>query len=195
MKKVVFAIAKNPMLAQQIVDQLRNSDFVVENISILVPESAIGPGSQEQVKGKSSPSQKSKAPWSATGEVFEEEAVYGQKGTPAHGIPSLPGSLSKLKGISNINVQGFGKFIVAGQIKSYFAQAAQGFVQTLSSLGLPKVDAQKLEQRIKSGHVLIAVHLQNGASEELNKAKDALRNAHAEEISFTQEIAEPRKNK
>lgn len=166
MKKAIFCIAQNVEQAEHIVDQLKNSGFSNNDISVLFPDKS---GSKDFAHEKHT-----KAPEGAT--------IGGGTGI---GVGAVLGWLA---GIGSLAIPGVGPFIAAGPIMGALSGAAVGaaagsLTGALVGLGIPEYEAKRYEGKIKGGNVLISVHTEN--SDELSKAEDILERAHAEDISST----------
>jgi hypothetical protein len=166
MKKAIFCIAQNVEQAEHIVDQLKNSGFSNNDISVLFPDKS---GSKDFAHEKHT-----KAP---------EGATIG--GTTGLGVGAVLGWLA---GIGSLAIPGVGPFIAAGPIMGALSGAAVGaaagsLTGAMVGLGIPEYEAKRYEGKIRGGNVLISVHTEN--SDELSKAEDILERAHAEDISST----------
>jgi hypothetical protein len=63
--------------------------------------------------------------------------------------------------------------------------AVGGFTGALIGMGIPEYEAKRYEGRLKKGGILLSVHCDT--SEEINRAKEIMKNTHAEDISSTGE--------
>jgi hypothetical protein len=59
--------------------------------------------------------------------------------------------------------------------------AAGGLIGALVGMGIPEYEAKRYEGRVKNGGILVSVHCDN--SEWIDRAKDVLKQAGAEDIS------------
>lgn len=164
--KSVYAIAISEGQANQIVDSLTNSGFSSDDISALFPD--------KESTHEFSHEKNTKAP---------EGAVTG---VASGGV--LGGTLGLLAGIGALAIPGVGPFIAAGPLMAALSGAAAGaavggIAGALVGLGIPEIEAKRYENRIAEGNILISVHAEN--SDEVNRAKEILSAANAEEISVT----------
>jgi hypothetical protein len=179
MKKAVFGIIKNEAQADATVEHLQNSGFTSGDISIILPSkkgsTTNGYGSKPNTVGYE---RHSKAP------------EGGSTGAAAGGI--IGGSLGLLAGIGALAIPGLGAFIAAGPILAALSGSAVGgslglLIGWLVGLGIPEYEAKKYENFVKEGHILICVH--TNTSEEVDLARDILKEEGVKDISTTAEKA------
>ena len=164
--KTVYAIINSEAQAARIVDNLVNSGFSPNDISVLFPDK----GSTHEFSHEKN----TKAP---------EGAVAGAS---TGGI--LGGGLGLLAGIGALAIPGVGPLIAAGPLLAALSGAAVGasvggIAGGLIGLGIPELEAKRFENRISEGNILISVHAVDG--NEVDRAKEILKNAEAEDISVT----------
>jgi len=164
--KTVYAIVNSEGQAARIVDNLVNSGFSPNDISVLFPD--------KDSTHEFSHEKNTKAP---------EGAVAGAS---TGGI--LGGGLGLLAGIGALAIPGVGPLIAAGPLLAALSGAAVGasvggIAGGLIGLGIPELEAKRFENRIAEGNILISVHAIDG--DEVNRAKEILKNAEAEDISVT----------
>lgn len=162
--KSVYAIAISEGQASQIVDNLSNAGFSPNDISVLFPD--------KESTHEFSYEKHTKAP---------EGAVTG---AGAGGI--LGGGLGLLVGIGALAIPGVGPLIAAGPLLAALSGAAVGasvggIAGGLIGLGIPEIEAKRFENRIAEGNILISIHAVDG--DEVDRAKEILKNAQAEDIS------------
>lgn len=172
MAKAIFCIAKDYSQAELIVTALRNSGFTNDDISVLLPDKR---GTKDFAH-----QQGTKAPEGAT------------TGAGAGGV--LGGVVGWLVGIGSLAIPGLGPFIAAGPILAALSGAAVGatvggVTGALIGMGIPEYEAKRYEGKLKSGNVLISVHIEN--NDEQKRAKDILTQAGAEDISVSGEAKVP----
>jgi hypothetical protein len=143
--KSVFCLALDEGQAIRIVDELKNSGFSNNDISVLLPDKS---STREFAHEKGT-----KAP---------EGAITG---VGAGGV--LGGALGWLAGIGALAVPGIGPFIAAGPIMAALSGAAVGaatggIVGSLVGMGIPEYEAKRYQNRVREGRILIAVHSENG---------------------------------
>jgi hypothetical protein len=170
MAKAVFCIATTYEQAETIVDNLKQSGFLNNNISVLLPDNE---GTRDFAHEKNT-----KAP---------EGAVTGA-GTG--GV--LGGVLGWLAGIGSLAIPGIGPFVAAGPIMAALGAAAVGatvggLTGALVGLGIPEYEAKQYEGKLRQGNILISVHSEN--STETDKAKKIFETAGAQDIASATEKA------
>jgi hypothetical protein len=170
MAKAVFCIATTYEQAETIVDNLKQSGFLNNNISVLLPDNE---GTRDFAHEKNT-----KAP---------EGAVTGA-GTG--GV--LGGVLGWLAGIGSLAIPGIGPFVAAGPIMAALGGAAVGatvggLTGALVGLGIPEYEAKQYEGKLRQGNILISVHSEN--STETDKAKKIFETAGAQDIASATEKA------
>jgi hypothetical protein len=174
-KKSVFCIATRPQ-ADQIVEQLKVSNFSNNDISVLFPD--------KETTHDFAHEKHTKAP----------EGVATGAGTG--GV--IGGALGWIAGIGALAIPGVGPFIAAGPIIAALSGAAigataGGIAGGLIGLGIPEIEAKRYEGKIRKGNLLISVHTEN--SEDITKAKDIFAKAGAQDICTTGEASVPKASK
>ena len=171
--KSVYAIATSEGQANRIVDSLISSGFSSNDISALFPD--------KESTHEFSHEKNTKAP---------EGAVTG---AATGGV--IGGTLGLLAGIGALAIPGVGPLIAAGPLLAALSGAAAGatvggVAGGLIGLGIPEIEAKRYENRIAEGNILISVHTETG--DEVDRAKEILDEADAEDISVTsiREVAE-----
>jgi hypothetical protein len=164
--KSVYAIAISEGQANQIVDSLTQSGFSSNDISVLFPD--------KKTTHEFSHEKNTKAP---------EGAVTG---AATGGV--LGGTLGLLAGIGALAIPGVGPLIAAGPLLAALSGAAAGatvggIAGSFVGLGIPELEAKRYQNRIAEGNILISVVTETG--DDVNRAKDVLKNAGAEDISVT----------
>lgn len=162
--KSVYAIATSELQANDIVDRLTIAGFSANDISALFPDK----GTTHEFSHE----KHTKAP---------EGAVTG---VATGGV--LGGALGLLAGIGALAIPGVGPLIAAGPLLAALSGAAAGatvggVTGALIGMGIPELEAKRYENRISEGNILISIHAVDG--EEVNKAKEILKAANAEDIS------------
>jgi hypothetical protein len=211
MKKAVFGLISNEEQAQRIVDHLLSAGFTYGDISILSPdrtkerltinergEAIYEPpvvendlkrgelypegGRKERVtpegirRGQLSTEKHTKAP------------EGGVTGAVAGGV--LGGSLGLLAGIGALAIPGLGIFIAAGPILGALSGTSVGgglglIIGALIGAGIPEYEAKKYEAGLKSGNILLSVHINTDI--EKKRAVDILKKDGARNISASSE--------
>jgi hypothetical protein len=159
-----FGIYKTTAQAERAVDALVSAGFSSSDISVLLPDNQ---SSKEFAHEKNT-----KAPEGAA------------TGVAAGG--ALGGTLGLLAGIGSLAIPGVGPFIAAGPIMGALAGmgvggAVGGLVGALVGMGIPEYEAKRYEGRVKEGGILLSVHC--NSSEEVERAKNILKQTGAEDIS------------
>ena len=98
---------------------------------------------------------------------------------------ALGGTLGLLAGIGALAIPGFGPFIAAGPILAALGGAAAGaalggITGALIGMGIPEMEARQYEGKIKSGSILISVHVED--AEARADAKNTLERHGATDI-------------
>ena len=98
---------------------------------------------------------------------------------------ALGGTLGLLAGIGALAIPGFGPFIAAGPILAALSGAAAGaalggITGALIGMGIPEMEARQYEGKIKSGSILISVHVED--AEARADAKNTLERHGATDI-------------
>jgi hypothetical protein len=168
--KAVFGIYPSTTQAERAVDTLLRSGFSNGAISVLLPD--------DQSTRDFAHKKDTKAPEGAT------------TGVTAGGV--IGGTLGVLAGIGAIAIPGVGPFIAAGPIMGGLAGlgvggAVGGLIGALVGMGIPEYEAKRYEGRVKNGGVLLSVHCDT--SEQIDRAKEMLKNTGAEDISSAGETA------
>ena len=169
MKQSVFGILRGRDDAERVVDRLKTTGFLPENISVLFPGYLTGTEEEKEFHGEHG----TKAP--------EGAATGGTTGFVVGGV------LGWLAGIGSLAIPGIGPFIAAGPILAALSGAAVGaavggITGTLIGLGIPEHEAHTYETRLKEGNILVSVHTDSEV--ETRKAGDILKEMDAEEIAY-----------
>jgi len=172
----VFGIYGSRNQAESTVDRLMRAGFRGDDISVLLPDSD---SSKEFAHKKDT-----KAPEGTTTGVTVGGAVGG--------------TLGLLAGVGMLAIPGMGPFIAAGPIMGALAGlglggATGGIVGALVGMGIPEYEAKRYEGRVREGGVLLSVHCDT--SEEIDRAKDLLKQTGAEDISSSGEESVPSEDK
>jgi hypothetical protein len=172
-KSQVFCIAKTQTQAEQIVQELQTAGFPVSEISVLLPDTT--------GKHDIGPVKATKAPEGAT------------TGAATGGVAG--GVLGLLAGIGALAIPGVGPFIAAGPIMAALSGAAiggttGGIVGGLVGLGIPEIEAKRYDEKLHSGHFLIAVHARDDDQED--RAEEIFEKAGAEDITSSSMSSTPK---
>ena len=175
-KKSVFCIATSRGQADQIVDQLKNSNFSNNDISVLFPDKDT---TRDFAHEKNTKAPEGAATGAGTGGV-------------------IGGALGWIAGIGALAIPGVGPFIAAGPIMAALSGAAigatvGGIAGGLIGLGIPEIEAKRYEGKINEGNLLISVHTEN--SEDITQAKEIFTKAGAQDICSTGEASTPKADK
>lgn len=167
----IFCIAKTPVMAERIVDQLRSTASVREqDISVLFPDRQ---GSRDFAHEHNT-----KAP---------EGTVTGA------GVGGVTGGvLGLLAGIGALAIPGVGPLIAAGPILAALSGMAVGatvggIAGALIGMGIPEFEAKRYEDMVKGGNILMSVHAETG--DQASRVKEIFKQAGAEDISTTHEAS------
>jgi hypothetical protein len=166
--KAVFGIFDNKLSAENGVDALKEEGFRNSDVSVLMPTA------------------------DSTKEFAHEKATKAPEGatTGAASGALLGGTLGWLAGIGTLAIPGIGPFVAAGPIMAALAGAGAGSViggltGALIGLGVPEYEAKRYEGIIKSGGILLSVHVDDSAWKK--KAFDILKASGARDISVSTE--------
>lgn len=169
-KEAVFGIYQSRAEVERGVDRLKLDGFASSEISVLMPEEG---GSEKFAHEKAT-----KAPEGAT--------------TGAGTGLVLGGALGWLVGIGALAIPGVGPLIAAGPIVALLAGAGTGaalggITGGLVGMGVPEYEAKRYEDFINDGGILLSVH--TGDSAKIKRAKQALEETGAKDISATGEVS------
>jgi hypothetical protein len=166
--KSVFGIYTSRSAVESGITHLRDAGFTNTDVSVLLPEN-LGPRELATEKGTKAPE--------GTAAGATSGAVIG-------------GALGWLAGIGALAIPGIGPFIAAGPLMAALAGigvggAVGGFAGALVGVGIPEYEAKRYEGRLQKGGILVSVHCDT--SEAIDRAKEALKQSGAEDISSTSE--------
>jgi hypothetical protein len=164
----VFGIYATPSTAEAAVDHLLSAGFSNSDISVLLPDNESTRAFAHE--------KNTKAPEGTT------------TGVAAGGI--IGGTLGLLAGIGVLAIPGVGPLIAAGPIMGALAGLGAGgtvggIVGALVGMGIPEYEAKRFEGAVKGGGTLLSVHCDT--SDEISRAKEALKNTGAHDISSSGE--------
>jgi hypothetical protein len=169
--KAVYGIYNSVGQAESAVDTLLKAGFSNNDISVLLPDDE------------------------STREFAHKKDTKAPEGTTTGGVAGgvIGGTLGVLAGIGAIAIPGIGPFIAAGPIIGGLAGlgaggAVGGIIGALVGMGIPEYEATRYEGRLKKGGVLLSVHCDT--SEEIDRAKDMLKNTGAEDVSSASESSD-----
>ena len=169
-KTAVFGIYTTVAAADLATDSLVKAGFSAADVSALLPENL---GSKPITTEKNSKAPEGAATGAGSGAV-------------------LGGALGLLAGIGALAIPGVGPLIAAGPIMAALAGvgvggAVGGFTGALIGMGIPEFEAKRYEGRLKKGGILLSVHCDT--SDEIKRAKEIMKNTHAEDVSSTGEAS------
>lgn len=162
--KSIYAIATSEAQANRILDNLLDSGFSNNDISVLFPD--------KESTHQFAHEKNTKAP--------EGAAV----GASAGGV--VGGTIGLLAGIGALAIPGVGPLIAAGPLLAALTglgvgAAAGGITGGLIGLGIPELEAKRYENRIAEGNLLISIHAVDG--DQVDRSKKILTDGGAEDIS------------
>lgn len=168
----VFCLVRDKAQAHRLIDSLLNAGFAQKDVSLLGAEKH-GLNAQGGDTNLST-DDASKAPEGAT------------TGGLTGGI--IGGTLGLLAGLGSLAIPGLGALVAAGPLLGALAGSGVGgatgmLVGALIGYGIPEYEAKNYEEGVKSGKILISVNA--ATSDQVDKAKDLMRNANADSISST----------
>lgn len=170
--KTVIGILDTEAQADRVVAALQAAGFPANDISVLLPDQR---GTKDFAHEHNT-----KAP---------EGAVVGAAGGGAVG-----GAIGLLAGIGALAVPGLGPFIAAGPLMAALSGAAAGaavggIAGALVGMGIPELEAKRYEGKIRSGNILLAVHVDD--ANEAKRAAQILKSENAHDVSSTTEASVP----
>jgi hypothetical protein len=146
-KQAVLGVVGTRAAAEAIVTDLERSGFPVSDISVLFPDR------------------------SGTRDFAHEHHTKAPEGAATGGVTGgvIGGVLGVLTGIGTLAIPGLGLLVAAGPIMATLSGVAAGgvvggVVGALVGLGIPEIEARAYEGKIRSGNILLAVHV-DGAKE------------------------------
>jgi hypothetical protein len=171
--KTVIGIVDTETQADRVVASLQGSGFSTNDISALLPDRR------------------------GTRDFAHEHNTKAPEGAVAGGVGGgvIGGTLGLLAGIGALAIPGLGPFIAAGPLMATLSGAAAGaavggVAGALVGMGIPELEAKKYEGKLRSGNILLAVHVDN--SDEQDRAKEILKRENAHDISSTTEASVPK---
>ena len=166
----VFGIYATPSTAEAAVDHLLAKGFANSAISVLLPDNE------------------------STRQFAHEKSTKAPEGTAAGATTGsvIGGTLGLLTGLGLLAIPGLGPLIAAGPIVATLAGVgaggvAGGIVGALVGMGIPEYEAKRYEGAVKDGGSLLSVHCDT--SEQIDTAKEALKETGARDISSAGEAA------
>ena len=164
----VYGIYATPATAEAAVDHLLARGFTNAAISVLLPDDE------------------------STRAFAHEKSTKAPEGTATGATTGgvLGGTLGLLAGIGALAIPGVGPLIAAGPIMATLAGvgvggAVGGLLGALVGMGIPEYEAKRYEGAVKDGGTLLSVHCDT--SEQIDAAKQALKETGAKDISSTGE--------
>lgn len=201
MKKSIFCLVNNQEHADRLVEKLVSSNFIAEDISLLVAE---GPSSTlRKVKNAhenrtlESTSTSTEYDKNRAHDLGTEDSTKAPEGSTtgawAGGI--MGGSLGLLTGMGAIAIPGLGAFVAAGPIVAALSGSAMGgvtglLIGALVGYGIPEYEAKRYEEGIKGGKILLAVLARD--SDQVENAKTIMQAAGAKNSSSSAQVKPPR---
>jgi hypothetical protein len=173
MKKAIIGIVDSAAQAELVVEELQRTPGVsVKDISVLLPD--VGATRSFAYEHNT------KAPEGA------------MAGAGAGGL--LGGTLGVLAGIGSIAIPGVGPLIAAGPLLAALSGAAAGaalggLTGALVGMGVPEIEAKTYAGKLRGSNVLVAVHIDNGETQE--QVKNLLKRYGARDIDVARESAVP----
>jgi len=176
MKKSVIGIVDAQANAERIVDEVQRVGVLPGEISVLMPDKT---GTRDFAH-----EHHTKAP---------EGAVAG---AGAGGL--VGGTIGLLAGIGALAIPGVGPFIAAGPLLAALSGAAAGatvggIAGALIGLGIPELEAKTYEGKLKSGNILVAVHVES--DDVAKRVKAIYQEQKAHDISVTSDSSVPKQER
>lgn len=156
----------NRRAAEDALNRLRDSGFVMDRVSILAKDT----DRNEQIGG-ANVRDRSEMTDRGDNESQEGAGIGAVAGTVLGGIGGL------LVGLEALIIPGVGPFLAAGTIATTLAGAGIGaaagsLVGALTGLGIPEEEARAYSERVSQGDYLVIV---DGTDDEINRAASILR--------------------
>jgi hypothetical protein len=172
MSNTVYCIVKTDAQAIRISQRLRESGIADSDISVLGPDAA------------------------ARRDLTVDNSTKAPEGA-ATGVTAgavLGGALGWAAGVGALAIPGIGPFIAAGPILAALSGAALGgaaggLTGALVGLGIPEYEAKQYEGRLRQGHYLLSVHVDDW--DEASRVRGILSDEGAEDISTGSEADVP----
>lgn len=166
----VFGIYRTIGQAEDTVNRLVAAGFANDDISVLLPDNQ------------------------STRNFAHKKDTKAPEGT-ATGVTAggaIGGALGLLAGIGALAIPGVGPLIAAGPIMGALAGvgvggAIGGLIGALVGMGIPEYEAKRYEGRVKEGGILLSAHCDT--SEEIDRAKEILKQTGAEDIASSGEAS------
>jgi hypothetical protein len=170
--RAVVGMVNDKNQAAEIVAALSNARFDRADISVLFPDAADTNGFVYE--------HQTKAP---------EGAITGVAGG---GV--LGGTLGLMAGAGLLAIPGLGAFIAAGPLIAAITGAAAGatvggFAGGLIGLGMPEIEAKKIESGVRDGNILLAIQCETNIEQQ--HASDILKQGGSHHITTTSDEPEP----
>ncbi|HKP59025.1 MAG TPA: DUF3341 domain-containing protein [Polyangiales bacterium] len=171
-KKAVIGLVSSFAQAERLVDTLQSAGVPRYEISALFPDSA---GTRDFALEKNT-----KAPEGAAAGVSAGGAIGG--------------TIGLLAGIGALAIPGLGPFIAAGPIMAALSGAAAGaaiggLTGALIGMGIPELEARAYEGKVRDGHILLSVHVDD--NEQRDRVKMLLERAGAQDVTVAGEKEVP----
>jgi hypothetical protein len=170
MKASVYCIAKTVEQAESIVRDLKETGFMPDAISALLPDTR------------------------GTRDFAHEHNTKAPEGATAGGVAGLGvgAVLGWLAGIGALAIPGAGPFIAAGPIMAALSgaalgTAAGGIIGALVGMGIPEIEAKRYDAKIRTGNILLSVHVEH--ANERDAAKAIFKRHNADDIASASEAS------
>lgn len=164
MQASIYCTTRDSADAEAIVDDLKGAGFSNASISALMPDKR------------------------ATRDFATEHHTKAPEGATTGGVAGMGvgAGLGWLAGIGALAIPGLGPFIAAGPIMAALSGAAigtatGGIIGALVGMGIPEIEAKHYDEKVRGGHVLISVHVDDLAERE--RAREIFARHNAEDIS------------
>ncbi len=172
MSTAVYCIALDHAHAENIVNNLKESGFSSNEISVLFPDKT------------------------GTRDFAHEQNTKMPEGAATGGIAGMGTGavLGWLAGIGTLAIPGIGPFIAAGPIMAALGGAAVGgaaggLIGGLVGMGIPEYEAKLYDGKVRNGNVLISVHTEK--SDQVKLVKEIFERNNATDIKSTSEASAP----
>jgi len=125
--------------------------------------------------------------------LMSVSVLFSGNQVPGIEVGSPPeGDLERLPGIDTLQLPGTGTFFASGPLMaalsgSVLGSKTGGIASALMGMGIPELESQNYEAKVKSGSILISVYTEKQHT--AMRVKNVFTNAAAQDISTTGETA------
>ena len=166
-QRSVFCVALSRGRADRIVNDLKEAKLASTEISVLLRD----PSPTVEV-------------------VTTNDAITSESATGAESAGAIRGVMAWIAGIRRVVIPGVDPLIAAGPIADALSGSTVGGIAGgLIDFGVPDAEAGRYASRIKEGHSLISVHVEN--PDKCDRAREIFSAAGAEDICTMMNVSTP----